>query len=606
MRLILALFAGLLLAAPAQAQQPTRTYALSLIGKPALPEGFDHFPYVNPDAPKGGSLSQGVIGSFDNYNAFIVRGSPAAGTQYLYDTLTVPSANEPYTAYGRLAKTIEVAPDRMWVAFELRPEARFNDGTPVTAADVVWTFNTLRTKGAPFYAQYYADVANAVAESPTRVVFHFKSNKNRELPQILGEMQVMPEHWWKGRDFSKPLTDPPLGSGPYRIGHADFGRTMSYERVKDWWARDLPTARGMYNFDTLRFEYFRDASVAFAAFKAGLVDYRLENISKNWATGYAFPARAKGLVKLENVPDRLPTGMEGFAMNTRRAVFKDPLVRRALTWALDFQWMNKTLFYGAYTRNDSYFSNSDFASSGIPQGDELALLQPFKDKLPPELFTKPFMLPVTDGSGNNRTELKQSLAWLKQAGWTVHDRKLVNAQGEQMSFVILLSDPSFERVALPYVETLSRLGIAATVRTVDPAQYVRLMQDYDYDMTTVVLGESDSPGNEQTGLWTCGAASKPGGQNYMGVCNPVVDALVADVIAAKDVEHLQAATRALDRVLLWNWYVVPQWYIKDLRIAYWNKFARPAMPIEVGTTVDDWWVDPKLAAVVDAARKGGP
>ena len=604
MRLILALLAGLTFAAAAQAQAPTQTYALSLLGQPALPAGFDHFPYVNPDAPKGGSISQGVLGSFDNFNPFIVQGSPPAGMGYLFDTLMVRSADEPYTDYGHLAKTIEVAPDRMSVAFELRPEARFNDGTPVTAADVVWTFNMLRAKGVPTYQQYYVDVKDAVAESPTRVVFHLKSNKNRELPQILGELIVLPEHWWKGRDFAQPLADPPLGSGPYRIGHVDFGRTITFERVKNWWARDLPTGRGMYNFDTLRYEYFRDLSVMFEAFKAGQIDFREENSAKRWATGYDFPARHEGLVKLEEVRNRTPVGMQGFAMNTRRAVFKNPLVRRALAWPFDFQWFNKTIFYGAYKRNDSYFANTELASSGIPQGDELALLEPFRDKLPPDVFTKPFTLPVTDGSGNNRAELKQSLAWLKQAGWNVHDGKLVDDKGRQMSFDLLLDDASYEKIALPYAETLARIGIAVHVRTVDPAQYVRLLQSFNFDMTMTTVRESDSPGNEQTDKWGCKSAAEPGSNNIMGVCNPVVSAMVADVIAARDRSHLVTAVHALDRVLLWNWYMVPQYYIQDLRLAYWNRFARPTQPIRPGIALDDWWVDPKLAAVADASRNG--
>jgi microcin C transport system substrate-binding protein len=593
-------------AARADAPAPLRTYAMSLLGKPALPEDFPHFPYVDPKAPKGGDVALSSVGTFDSFNQFIVQGTPAADMNRIYDTLLVSSADEAGTSYGHLAKTIEVPADRSWVAFELRPEARFNDGKPVTAEDVAWTFNMLREQGRPFYKQYYADVKNVTVESPLRVVFHFANNGNRELPMILGEMVVVPKHWWEGRDFSKPLTDPPLGSGPYSIGQFEFGRTVTYKRVANWWAENMPTGIGRFNFDTMRTEYFRDATVALEAFKAGSIDFRQENISKQWATAYDFPAVQQGLVKKEEIRHHLPTGMQGFAMNTRRPTFKDVRVRKALAWAFDFEWANKNLFYSAYTRTNSYFSNSDLASSGIPEGAELALLEPFRDKLPAELFKEKFVLPVTDGSGNNRVELKYALSLLQSAGWTVKDLKLVDPQGNQMSFEIVLDEPAFERVALPYVQSLTRLGIDARVRTVDPSQYQQLMDNYDYDMTVAVFGESDSPGNEQVGYWTCASGKQIGGDNEMGVCDPVVDALVAQLISATDRERLITVTHALDRVLLWGWYLVPHWYLQDFRVAYWNRFARPAIPIRSGLDFNTWWLDAKLAAVTDPARSHGP
>jgi microcin C transport system substrate-binding protein len=586
--------------------EPTRNYAMSLLGKPALPAGFPYFPYVNPKAPKGGDVALSSVGTFDSFNQFIVQGTPAADMSRVYDTLLVASSNEAGTSYGHLAKTIEVAGDRSWVAFELRPEAHFNDGKAVTAEDVAWTFNTLREKGRPFYRQYYADVKDVAVESPSRVVFHFTTNGNRELPMILGEMPVLPKHWWEGRDFSKPLTDPPLGSGPYSIGQFEFGRTVTYKRVPNWWGENMPTGIGRFNFDTLRTEYFRDATVALEAFKAGSIDFRQENISKQWATAYDFPAAQQGLVKKEEIRHHLPTGMQGFAMNTRRPVFKDVRVRKALAWAYDFEWANKNLFYSAYTRTDSYFSNSDLASSGIPEGAELALLEKFRDKLPPELFTEPFRLPVTDGSGNDRKELKVALAMLQAAGWQVKDLKLVDPHGNQMSFEIVLDEPAFERVALPYVQNLTRLGIDARVRTVDPSQYQQLMDNYDFDMTVAVFGESDSPGNEQVGYWTCASGKQVGGDNEMGVCDPVVDALVNLLITAPDRERLITVTRALDRVLLWGWYMVPQWHSQYIRVAYWDRFARPEIPIRAGLDFTTWWLDAKRAAVVDPARSHGP
>ncbi|MCW3477499.1 extracellular solute-binding protein [Limobrevibacterium gyesilva] len=589
----------------AQDQAVNRVHGLSLMGKPALPPGFTHFPYVNPDAPKGGEVALSAVGTFDSFNPFIVRGTAAADVSRVWDTLLRPNADEAEGAYGHLAETIEIPADHLGVTFELRPQARFHDGTPVTAEDVVWTFNMLLEKGRPFYRQYYADVASVTAEGPRRVVFRFKSAHNRELPLILGQMAVLPKHWWAGRDFDRPLTEPPLGSGPYRIGRFEFGRTLVMERVKDYWARDLPTARGLANFDQRRTEYFRDATVAMEAFKAGQTDFREENIAKDWATGYDFPAVQKGLVKKELLRHHMPTGMQGYGMNTRRPLFRDVRVRQALALVFDFEWANANLFYGSYTRTDSYFSNSDLASSGLPEGAELALLDKYRDKLPPQLFTEPYKLPVTDGSGNNRAELRRALALLKEAGWEVRDRKLVNAQGQPFSFEILLDQPAFERVSLPYVQWLARLGVDARVRTVDPAQYQRLMDSYDYDMSVVAIGESESPGNEQSGYWTCASARPEGGDNLMGICDPVVDALVDQVVNASDRERLVTATRALDRVLLWGWYVVPQWHLQSVRVAYWDRFGKPDKPVRTGLAFDSWWIDPARAAATDEARRSG-
>ncbi len=588
------------------AQAPVRTYGISMLGDPSLPPDFKFFPYVNPDAPKGGEVALSTIGTFDSFNPFIIRGTPAGDVARVWDTLMKANVDEAETEYGLLAKTIELPADRMGVAFELRPEAKFNDGTPVTAEDVAWTFETLRDKGRPFYRQYYADVSSVTVEGPLRVVFHFKSDLNRELPLILGQMMVLPKHWWAERDFDKPLTDPPLGSGPYRVGHFEFGRTLSMERVPDVWSKDLPVMRGQNNFDIRRSEYFRDGTVALEAFKAGQIDFREENVAKDWATAYDFPAVQKGLVKKELLTHKLPTGMQGFGMSTRRALFKDVRVRHALAMMFDFEWANKNLFYGNYTRTLSYFSNSELASSGIPEGPELALLNKYRDQLPADLFTKPFQLPVTDGSGNNREVMKAALALLEEAGWKVQDRKLVNADGQPFSFEILLDQPTFERVTLPYVQWLSRLGIEARVRTVDPAQFQRLTDTYDYDMIVVALAELESPGNEQTGYWTCDSVKPEGGYNLMGVCNPVVDDLVHRVVSAPDRAHLVTAARALDRVLLAGWYVVPQWHLQSVRVAYWDRFGRPDKPVRIGLAFDSWWVDPVRAAATDAARRNGP
>ena len=384
----------------------------------------------------------------------------------MWESLLTSSADEVATGYGHLAETIELPANKLWVAFELRPEAKFSDGTPVTAEDVAWTYRTLLEQGRPSFRIQMADVKDVEVESPRRVVFHFKSNENRELPLILGGMPVLPKHFFEGRDFTKPLTDPPIGSGPYRIENFELGRSITYARRPDWWAANMPTGKGTNNFDRVHIEYFRDSTVAMEAFKAGQIDLRSENISKNWATAYDFPAVERGLVIKQVFKHHLPTGMQGFAMNTRRPVFANPLVRQAMAEAFDFEWENKNLFYGAYTRTLSYFNNSDLASSGIPQGDELKLLEPYRKELPPALFTEPFKLPVTDGSGNNREQLRHALTLLEQAGWSVKDRQLVDKSGTQMSFTILLDDPSLERVSLPYVQSLQKLGIDARVRTV--------------------------------------------------------------------------------------------------------------------------------------------
>jgi len=613
LRLIAAFLTGLaalapaVLSAPAQAQTPAplKSHALSLILPPQLPAGFAHFPYANPNAPKGGEVALGAIGTFDSFNAHIVRGVPAGSIGLVYDTLLRSSADESQVAYGHIAHTIEVAADGRSVTFELRPEAKFHDGTPLTAEDVAWTFETLLNKGRPHYKQYWGDVSEVKVESSHRVTFRFKTANNRELPIILGQLEVLPKHWWATRDFTRPLTEAPLGSGPYKLDKFEMGRTVVLARVPDYWAQNLGTAKGLANFNIRRVEYFRDPTVALEAFKAGQVDYRQENIAKDWATAYDFPAVRRGLVKKQEFRHRLPTGMQGYVMNTRREVFKDVRVRQALALVFDFEWANANLFYGAYTRTNSYFSNSTLASSGLPLGAELALLDKHRAKLPPVVFTDEFKLPVTDGSGNNREGLRQALDLFRQAGWTIKDRKLVNAAGTQLSFEIVLDSPSFERVTLPYVQWLARLGVEARVRTVDAAQYRRLMDTYDFDMTVEVFPQSESPGNEQKGFWTCESAKHEGGTNVAGVCDPVVDALVDDIVNAPNRETLESATRALDRVLLHSWYVVPQWHVRSIRIAYWDRFGFVDMPVRNGVAFDAWWIDQARADATDAARRAG-
>ncbi|MEN0074974.1 MAG: extracellular solute-binding protein [Paracraurococcus sp.] len=590
-------------AAPAGPDGSRRLHALSLLGDPALPADFPHWPWVDPAAPKGGEIALTALGSFDSFNQYILRGTAAVGLANLYDTLLKESSDEASTEYAHLAGSIEIPADGKGVAFLLRPEARWHDGKPVTAEDVVWSFNTLREHGRPFYRAYWGDVASVAAEDAQRVVFRFATSENRELPLILGQMPVLPKHWWEGRDFARPMLDIPLGSGPYRLERFEAGRSLVYRRVEDYWARDLPTMKGTANFGTMRYEYFRDSTVALEAFKAGQIDFRTENTAKEWATAYDFPAVRRGLVKLVEIRHELPTGMQAFAMNLRRPLFQDARVRRALIEVFDFEWMNANLFYGSYARTTSYFSNSELASSGVPEGRELEILEKYRGKVPDRLFTEEYKLPVTDGSGNNREGLRRALDLLRQAGWVVKDRKLVNARGEGFAFEILLNGPSFERVALPYMQTLQRLGMEPRVRTVDPAQYQVRIDAFDYDMTVDGQGQSLSPGNEQRDYWTCAKAKEPGSQNVAGICNPVVDELVELVIAAPDRAELVARTRALDRVLLWNDYMIPQWHSRTFRVAYWDKLGRPPRNPRFALALDSWWVDPARLGAVEQGKR---
>lgn len=583
------------------------THGIAMHGDLKYGPDFGHFDYANPDAPKGGTIVSEASGSFDSFNPFVLRGQPAAGITLIYDTLTEHAQDEPFTEYGLLAETIEMPEDRSWVAFNLRPEAKWHDGRPLTAADVVWTFNTLVEKGSPFYRAYYGDVAEVKATSERRVLFVFQSGLNRELPLILGQLPVLPKHWWEGRDFSAPLLEPPLGSGPYRLEGFEASRSVSYRRVDDYWGKNVPVMRGRWNADTIRYEYFRDRDVATEAFKAGAFDLRAENSSKRWATAFDFPALTAGMVVKEEVQHENVAGMQGFVFNTRRPIFQDRRVREAIGYAFDFEWTNKTLMFDAYTRTDSYFDNSDLGSSGLPTGAELALLEPYRDTLPPELFTTPFAVPKTDGAGNPRQNLRAGLKLLREAGWSVKDGKMRNAEGQTLSFEILLVTQSgLERIALPFADNLTTLGITAKVQPVDPAQFENRVRDFDFDMIIGSFGQSQSPGNEQRDYWSSAAADAPGSRNVIGVKDPVVDALIDRVIRAPDRAALEAATRALDRVLLWGFYVVPHYHSESYRLIYWNKFGKPAVAPKYGLGYpDSWWIDPEKVAAIEAWRRTG-
>ena len=608
--LVLGLALGSLAIGPAAAAERSAppAHGVAMHGDLKYGPDFTHFEYADPDAPKGGTIVSEASGSFDTFNPFVLRGQSAAGISLIYDTLTEHAQDEPFTEYGLLAESIEMPEDRSWVAFNLRPEAKWHDGRPVTAEDVVWTFNTLVEKGAPFYRAYYGDVTEVKATAERRVLFVFREGvTNRELPLILGQIAVLPKHWWEGRDFAAPLLDAPLGSGPYRLDGYESARSVTYRRVEDYWGRDVPAMRGRWNADTIRYEYFRDRDVATEALKAGAFDLRLENSSKRWATAFDFPALSAGMVVKEEVPHENVAGMQGFVFNTRRPVFQDRKVREAIGYAFDFGWTNKALMYDAYTRSDSYFDNSELGSSGLPTGAELALLERFRDKLPPALFTEAFTVPKTDGSGNPRQNLRTALKLLRDAGWSVKDGVLSKADGQPLAFEILLVTQSgMERIALPFVANLEKLGIRATVRNVDPAQYQNRVRDFDFDMIVGSFGQSQSPGNEQRDYWASGMADLPGSRNVIGVRDPVVDALVEEVIRAPDRDALVAATRALDRVLLWGFYVVPHFHSETYRLIYWNKFGKPAVAPKYGLGYPDtWWVDPAKVAAIEAWRRTG-
>lgn len=568
-------------------------HGLAMHGDVKYAADFTHFDYVNPDAPKGGVLKQASFGGFDTFNPFSVKGTPAPGTGYLFDTLMVESLDEPFSQYGLLAESIELPEDRTGVTFNLNPLARFHDGTPVTAEDVVFSFETLKEKGIPQYRYYFKDVETVTAEGDRRVVFTFQSGDNRELPLILGQMPVLSKKDWVGKDFTATTLVPPLGSGPYQVVDFEVNRYVVYRRNPDYWAQDLPVHKGQYNFDEIRFDIYRDTTVAVEAFKAGAYDIRVENEAKKWATAYRdMPALKEGRVIQKAFKHGLPSGMQGFVFNTRRPVFADKRVRQALALAFDFKWSNDNLFYGAYQRTTSYFDNSELASSGVPTGAEKALLESYGTQLDASVLTTAVTFPDIE-SGQLRTRLMQALDLLKEAGWTVQDGLLKNAAGVPFEFEILLDTSgaaAWERIVLPYLRNLKKLGIQASVRVMDVMQYKHRLDTFDYDMFVFVWGQSLSPGNEQRYFWGSASADQPGSYNFAGIRDVVVDDLIERVIAAKDRSDLVTATRALDRVLLNGWYVVPHWYSPETHLIYWNKFGMPETVPQKGMSLSTWWI----------------
>jgi microcin C transport system substrate-binding protein len=584
-------------------------HGLSLFGELKYPPGFAHFDYVNPLAPKGGSARQIALGTFNNFNMVVagVKGDLAAGVELTSDTLMTPALDEVSTEYGLLAEGVAHPDDFSSATYRLRAKARWHDGHPVTAEDVIFSFEAFR-QNDPRYAAYYRNVTKLEQTGEREITFHFNQPGNRELPQIVGQITVLPKHWWEGtdsagnrRDVAATTLALPLGSGPYRIKEFVAGRSVVYERVKDYWGQDLNVTVGQSNFDELQFEYFRDSTIAIQAFKAGHVDWRIESGAKDWVTAYDFPAIKDGRVIKEEFPIRSRGIMQAFVFNLRRDQFSDPRVRRAFNLALNFEDLNRQFFFGQYKRIASFFEGTELAATGMPQGLELQILEGVRDQVPPEVFTAPYTNPISGNREAARANLREATRLLREAGYEVRNQVLVNSNtGEPLTAEFLVQAPQYERIALLYKATLNRLGIDATVRTVDSTQYENRLRGFDFDVVISAWPQSLSPGNEQRGFWGSQAADRPGSRNIAGIKNAAVDALIDRVIFAKTRAELVAATKALDRVLLWNHYVVPQWTYGKERTLRWNRFGRPDKMPKYGAADFPaiWWWDANKAANV--------
>jgi len=583
-----------------------RRHGLSTFGKLKYPADFTHFNYVNPNAPKGGRLSMtGTAGliTFNSLNGFILKGDAAQGLGYLFDALMTPAQDEPDSMYGLVAKSVELADDRRSVTFYLRSEARFADGSALTSADVVNSFNLLKEKGHPRIALQLRDVERVEALDPLTVRYKFTGNQIRDLPAIVAGLPIFSKAYYDTHDFSKTSLEPPLGSGPYKVSEIKQGRTLVFARREDYWAKDLPVNRGRFNFGELRYEYFRDRTAEFEALKAGAYDLREEFTSKTWATEYEIrQVREKRLLRL-TTPDARPSGAQGFFINVRRKKFADPRVRKALDHAFDFEWTNKNQFYGLYKRTNSFFENSDMKASGLPSEAELALLAPYRDKLPEEVFEAPYTSPVSNGSGQDRKLLLTASKLLKEAGWTVKEGKRVNASGKKFELEFLIFSPTFERIIAPFVKNLKILGIDARIRLVDPSQYQSRLKAFDFDIITQRYVLRVTPGIEIRSYWGTKSADTPGSFNLSGIKDEIVDALIEKVIAAKSRTELVTAARAIDRVLRARHYWVPHWYKAAHNLAFWDKFSRPDIkPLYGRGVIETWWCDEAKAAKLKSTR----
>ncbi len=588
------LFLALLSILPAPSALAEPAHGVAMHGDLKYPADFQHFDYVNPQAPKTGALRQAVIGTFDTLNPYVVKGLPAAGVITVYETLLARSADEPFSLYGLLAESVETPDDRSFIIFHLNPRARWHDGAPVTVEDVLFSFEVQRQYGTPNRRLFYAKVTLAERLDTHSLRFVFRPEPDgaidREMPMLMGLLPVLQKAWWQGKPFDRTTLEAPMGSGPYRVAQLDPGRRIVYERVKDYWGRDLPVRRGLFNFDWLDFLYFRDDAVALEAFKAGQLDVRREGEPGKWLTGYDSPALRQGRFVQEELPTGRPEYARGFIFNTRRPLFQDRRVRQALGYAVDFAWINRTLYHGALKRTASYYPNSALAAVGLPGPDELAVLNPLRSLLPPELFTTALSTPETDGGPySNRSNQHEAMRRLAEAGWRVVAGRLVNEAGRPFSFEILLGDPADERPALEFARGLERLGIEARVRTVDSAQFQGRLDDYDYDVVVRWWASTLSPGNEQLYYYGSTAADTPGSRNYAGIKDPAVDSIAASIASTRTRPELEARVKALDRVLLWGSYMVPLFHPTVDRIARWTWVHRPAVTPVYGALTETWW-----------------
>ena len=604
---VLAALAGLIVVLSAPHANAEPRHGLSIFGELKYGPDFQHFDYVNPAAPKGGrmvTMGTGGANTYDTLNQYILKGDAAQGLDFLFDSLMVRAQDEPDAVYGLIAKSADVAPDGLSVTFKLRPEAKFADGTPLTAADVVYSFTALKEKGHPAISMTLHDVVSAEALDPETVRYTLKGTLTRDLPIIVAQLPVLSKAYYSKQPFEETSLKPPLGSGPYKIKDFKPGTYVTYTRRNDYWAKDLPVNRGRYNFDEIRYDYYRDRNIELEALLSGQFDFREEFSSGAWATRYDIPAVREGRLITVVLPDQRPSGAQGYFINTRRDKLKDPRVREALDLVFDFQWSNKKLFYSLYKRTTSYFENSDMKASGKPSPEELALLEPFKDKLSPEVFGEPYTPPVTDGSGNNRDNLKKARDLLIAAGWTPGpDHMLHNAKGETLTIEFLEFEAMFERITVPYTDNLKRIGVDASFRLIDPAQYERRVKSFDFDVTTQRYSLRLTPGVELKSYWGSEAAKIDGSLNLPGINDPVVDALIDKAMAAKSRAELVTAMRAIDRVLRAGHYWVPQWYKASYSIAYWNKFSRPAVqPKYDAGVLDTWWFDSKKAEALSSGK----
>lgn len=588
----------------AQAENITRAWAMAEFGTPLYKDGIEHWPYADPNAPKGGEIVLGAFGSFDSLNTYILKGEWPRSIGLTSDSLMAGSGDELASSYGVIAESVEYPDDKSWIIFNLRADARYEDGVQITAGDFAFGFETILEHGRPFLRSFYADVESVEVVDDLRLKFTMKTRNNMKPLMNVAGLSPLPRHYWKTRDITKTTLEPEPASGAYRIAELEPGRSITYELVDNYWAKDLPINRGLNNIKTIRFEYYRDDGVMFEAFKSGAIDFRQENSSKRWATGYeTAPAVKKKEIVRRRVPNETPQGIQAFFFNLRRAPFDDARVREAIGLLFDFEAIQRTVLYGEYQRTASYFPNSDFGASGAPTSEELALLEPYREQLPDKLFAAPFKPPETDGSGRIRSQLRKALQLFKEAGWSTEGGKL-SKNGRQMSFEFLLVSPTMERLVAPFVQNLKRAGVAATIRIVDSSQYEVRVDDFDFDIISVRLNFFPPPGPELRSYYGSDAAAVRGSANMAGIKNPVADALIEQIINAKDLESLKVASRALDRVLLWNHYVIPQFYIDNDRIAYWDKFGypqrKPRYSVGFPTT---WWIDKERAAKLTLQRK---